>query len=91
MKFEEHGKLGAELLDYYSDINKATKAIEESYNGCHNSLADYAQELTEGTSEIPKHLELYIDYVRMGRDMELSGDVFTIETAHNEVHVFWSH
>ncbi len=49
------------------------------------------QELTEGTSEIPKDLEFYIDYERMGRDMEYSGDVFTIETAHDEVHVFWNH
>jgi len=46
--------------------------------------------LTEGT-EIPQYLQFYIDYEKMGRDMELSGDVFTIETAHDEVHVFWSH
>ena len=88
---EQHEELGSELLNYYSDIQEAEKAIEESYSGCYGSLADYAEELTEGTSDIPKHLEFYIDYERMGRDMELSGDIFTIETAHDEVHVFWSH
>jgi len=31
------------------------------------------------------------DYERMGRDMDLSGDIYTIETAYDEVHVFWSH
>lgn len=62
--------------------------MEEQYNGCYSSLADYAQELTEDTSEIPEHLEFYIDYERMDRDMELGGDVFTIETAFDEVHVF---
>ena len=41
--------------------------------GCHTSVADYAQELTEDTGTIPSHLEMYIDYERMGRDMELSG------------------
>lgn len=63
----------------------------ESYSGAYSSLADYAQELTEQESEVPKHLEFYIDYEKMGRDMEMSGTVFTIETAHDEVHVFWAH
>ncbi len=89
---EEHGEIGSELLSHFGDsIEDATKAIEENYNGCYRSIADYAEDLTEQTSEIPKHLEFYIDYERMGRDMELSGDVFTIETGFEEVHVFWSH
>jgi len=88
---EEYGAVAAELLDYYNDLDEAKKAMEEQYNGCYSSLADYAQELTEDTQEIPQHLEFYIDYERMGRDMELSGDVFTIETVYQEVHVFWSH
>lgn len=88
---EEHGDLGAELLSYYGDVDEARKAIEESYCGCHTSVADYAQELTEDTGDIPKHLEMYIDYERMGRDMELSGDIFTIEMGYQEVHIFWSH
>lgn len=88
---EEYPDFGAELLNYYSDIDEAKKAAEESYIGCYGSLSDYAQELTEQTGNIPQHLELYIDYERMGRDMEMSGDIFTIETAHDEVHIFWSH
>lgn len=31
-------------------------------------------------NEVPSYLEFYIDYDRMGRDMEMSGDIFTIET-----------
>ena len=90
--FEEHGELASELLDHYGDdIEEATKAKEENYCGCYSSLADYDQELTEQTSEVPKHLEFYIDYDKMGRDMEMSGDIFTIETAHDEVHIFWNH
>ena len=27
----------------------------------------------------------------MGHDMELSGDIYTIEAAYEEVHVFWAH
>jgi len=88
---EEHGELGAEVLAHFSDLDDARKSIEENYSGCYTSLADYAQGFTEDTSEVPKHLEFYIDYERMGRDMEMSGDIYTIETAHDEVHVFWSH
>ena len=86
----EYPDVGGELLDYYSDVDEARKAMEENYCGCHKSVADYAQDLTEQTGDIPKHLECYIDYSRMGYDMEVGGDIFTIETGHEEVHIFWS-
>ena len=89
---EEHPEIGGELLSHFGgSLDDAQKAAEESYSGCFKSLADYAEELTEGTTEIPEHLQYYIDYERMGRDMELSGDIYTIETSHDEVHIFWSH
>lgn len=89
---EEHGEIGGELLSHFGDsIEDATKAIEEHYAGEYKSLADYAEELTEQTGDIPEHLVFYIDYERMGRDMELGGDVYTIETGFEEVHVFWAH
>ncbi len=88
---EEYPEIGSEFLAHLGDdLEEARKAIEENYSGCYSSLADFAQELTESTSEVPTHLEFYIDYDRMGRDMEMSGDIFTIETAHDEVHVFWN-
>jgi hypothetical protein len=62
-----------------------------SYSGSHESVAGYAQQLTEQKGDIPQHLEMYIDYRCMGRDMELGGDIFTIETGYQEVHIFWSH
>ena len=88
---EEYPEIGGELLGHFSDIDEARTAAEENYCGCYTSLADYAQELTEDTSQIPENLAFYIDYERMGRDMEMSGDIYTIETAHDEVHIFWNH
>ena len=85
---ENPGIGGALLAQFCDDLDEARKAIEENYFGCYDSLADYAGELTEGTCQIPEHLSYYIDYDRMGRDMEMGGDIFSIETAHNEVHVF---
>ncbi len=87
---EEYPEIGGELLDHFSDIEEARKAADENYCGCYKSLADYAEELTEETSQIPEHLQYYIDYQKMGRDMELSGDVFTIETGYEEIHIFWN-
>jgi len=89
---EEHGEIGVAVLEHWcGDIENAKKTLEDCYAGEHESLADYAEQLTEDTTEIPKHLEYYIDYERMGRDMELGGDIFTIETGYKQVHVFWSH
>ena len=89
---EEHGEIAGELLSHFGDsIDDAQKAIEENYCGCYASLADYAEELIEETTQIPKHLVFYIDYEKMGRDMELGGDVYTIETCSQEVQIFWSH
>jgi len=89
---EEHGEIAGDLLSHFGDsIDDAQKAIEENYSGCYSSLADYAKELTEDSTQIPEHLAYYIDYEKMGRDIELSGDIFTIETGYQEVHIFWSH
>lgn len=89
---EEHGKLGAAVLSHWcDDLVEAGKALKENYAGEHGSAADYAQELTQETTVIPENLSFYIDYEAMARDMELSGDIYTIETAFDEVHIFWNH
>ncbi len=88
----KHGDFAIDVLDYCGDdFEQAEKMIEENYSGCYSSVAEYAEQLTEDITQIPQHLQYYIDYDKMARDMELNGDIFTIETAHDEVHVFWSH
>lgn len=88
---EEYKGLAAGLIHHFGDIDEAIKKVEEGYHGRYESLADYAEQFTEDTTTIPQHLQYYIDYDRMGRDWEMSGDIYTIETAHNEVHVFSNH
>jgi len=85
---EEHEKLGGKLIEHYGGNLKDAKTALEHYHGEHESLEDYARSLTEDTSKIPENLALYIDYARMGRDWEMSGDIITIETAYNEIHIF---
>lgn len=88
----EYPDFGGELLNHFGgDLNDARTAAEENYCGCYKSLANYAQELTEETTQIPESIAYYIDYERMGRDMDLNGDVFTIEAGYETVHIFWNH
>ena len=85
----EHGALGAGLLEQFGgDMDQAESAFEDCYHGQFASLADYMEELTTESVTIPKALRYYVDWDAMARDAEMGGDLFTIETAHGEVHVF---
>ena len=85
------GRLGALVLAVFGgDVAAATRALDEQYRGCFASLADSIQDLTEETVEIPEPLRPYIDYEAMARDARLNGEVFTVETGPDQVHVFWS-
>ena len=87
----EYPDFGGELLNNFGgDLKEARTVAEENYCGCYKSLADFAEELTEETTQISENIAYYIDYGKMGRDMEYGGDIFTIETGFEEIHVFWS-
>jgi len=86
----EHPDLGAHVLEHFNgDVDASRQAIDENYAGCHRSLADFAEDITCETAPPPEHLAHYVDWSSMAHDMELNGDVFTIETGFEEVHVFW--
>lgn len=84
----EHGMLGAELIAHFGELEEARQAIEDRYHGAYSDLADYVQGINEECLTIPESLRFYIDWQAMARDAEMSGDVFTIQTAHDEIHVF---
>lgn len=84
----EHGRLGAELFTYYGSLAEARQALEDRYQGQYECVADFMQESTEGCTAIPAPLQYHIDWQAMARDAELSGDLITIQTAHDQVHVF---
>lgn len=88
----ERGALGTAVLSYYSgDLDEAREACEDRYLGTFESVADFMAGLTEESMTIPDRLRFYIDWEAMARDAELSGDLFTIQTAHDEVHIFNAH
>jgi len=76
-----------ELLHSYTTENARTH-IEQKYLGTFKSLYDYAYEITEGDVELPDYLAHYIDYERMGQDMEMGGEIYTLDADNNELHIF---
>jgi len=88
---QEHGELGAQVVSYYGGNIADAKARFEEYAGEFESLAEYAEELTEQTGEtIPERLKPYIDYKAMAHDYEQSGDFMTFRVD-GSVHIFWAH
>jgi hypothetical protein len=62
--------------------------VDQNYQGLHTSLGEYAYATTQEEGwDIPSHLASYIDYDSMGRDRELGGDIFTIESPEG-LHIF---
>ena len=87
---EEHRELGGKVLEYYRDLESAKTALGDHYAGEYKTVADFAEEITEETTEIPESLRFYIDYDRMAHDLEIN-DILVIETGLEEIHIFWSH
>ena len=85
---EEHGAIAGKLMEHFGDLEEANEAMESRYAGEYSTVADFAQSLTEETTQIPANLQYYIDWERMARDLEMS-DILAIETGFEEVHIFW--
>ncbi len=88
---DDDGELLCEIMLHLgggTTLRDAKEFLENNYRGLHKDLEEYAMDWCEDTGmEIPDHLTHYIDYAAMGRDWELSGDIFTLEIG-NDMHVF---
>lgn len=93
---EEFRDVAAEVIDYFGglrDLDEAEEALQERYQGLWADMEDWAENLLQELgdwAEIPEHLRRYIDLKSYARDMEISGDIFTIETDRG-THVFSGH
>lgn len=88
---EKRGPLAGKLYNHFGNDLEQARAAFDDYAGEFASLADFAQDLNVQTGlETPPAFQYYIDWQAMGRDMELNGDVFTVETGFDQLHIFWS-
>lgn len=97
LAIEEHGELVADVISHVGFtgsemVEEGVSYLEENYSGEYDSLEDYAQQYLEDTgalNEVPESLRYYFDFEKYARDLEISGDVFTIEK-NGKVHVFYN-
>ena len=93
----EHGPVFACLLAYVggtSNIEEALRYMEEAYCGEYDSLTDYAEQFlddcyADSLKNLPEFIRYHIDYEGIAHDMELGGDVFTLE-CEGKIHVFYA-
>jgi len=88
----EHGKLGAKLLTQFGYEPEDARRAFEDYAGQYCSAAEFAEEMMQDCgTEIPEPLRYYIDWEALARDMALNGEIITVQTCFDEVHIFWTH
>jgi antirestriction protein len=87
----ERGELGAQVYSIFSEDLGQSKAAFDDYAGEFTNLGEFAEQFHEDIgTEIPEPLKYYIDWASLGRDLELNGDIFTVQISFDETHVFWS-
>lgn len=78
-----------EVLDAWTSYGREfdIDAAREAYQGTQESLAEYVEEFWRDCGGFEEaggnqwwHPTRYIDWERMAKDLEMSGDVFTVET-----------
>ena len=85
---EKHEEVGIAVLEYFNDLEQATTTIEDCYIGNYKSTSHYAQEFIEETCDVPTNLAFYIDYEKLANDMEMNGDIISIERGFEDVYIF---
>lgn len=90
----EHGAIGVALLSHVCvcrDLDRARELMSDGYRGAWHSLEEYAENFLEDTGAFQgasDTLRNYFDFEKFARDLEIGGDVFTIETDDGMTHVF---
>ena len=84
---EEHGEAWAKFAEYEGVEYATLERFEEAYAGEWSSEEDFAQDLASETMEIPQHLEFYIDYDKLARDLFIN-DYYSAEGESCKVYVF---
>lgn len=70
---------------YVSDLDDIERAAKDSFEGEYDNLEDYASNLvedaySESLKDLPNFIRYNIDYAAIGRDMEMGGEVYTVDS-----------
>jgi antirestriction protein len=64
--------------------------FRDAYAGEWSSLEEYAEESFRECYDIPEYLDYYIDWGKVARDLDYSGDVWTATASGSSFYVFRS-
>lgn len=94
----EHGYAYSAWADVFDgeDASFDTDSFHEAYLGHYDSVLDYVEQMADDLGYeteldgLPEHLRQYtrIDYAAIARDMELSGDIATVDDPHGGLWIF---
>ncbi len=84
---EKHGEAWARYVDHVGMDNATGDGFKEAYHGQWDSEEDFAENLAEETMKIPEHLQYYIDYEKLARDLFID-EYFSAEGEGCKVYVF---
>ena len=80
--------MNADGKDISVEIALYRTLFEENYLGHYSSLSACVKELMTTSSDIPEWLAKYIDWEKIGRDWDSSGDLVAIETGNKKFNLF---
>lgn len=101
--FDEHKMAFALYINYVGvdidspySVDDVITNFEDHYQGCFESIEDYAEHYYESTgllssieaAGLPYH---YIDWSAIATDWDCSGDYFFLQEAYQQLHVFTNH
>jgi len=89
----EHGEAFAAYVNNFGADYATLEGFEDAYQGEHDNVVAYAEqwlEETGGLAQIPENLRYYFDYEKYARDLELGGDIWTADSDHGTVYVFYN-
>lgn len=97
LALEEHGEPFAKWYENgdgrAKDPSEWADAFQEVYRGTYRDVAAYAEQYVDDCYDLDKmmgNLAVYFDYERLGRDLELGGDIWTAEGG-DGIYVFDNH
>ena len=86
----EHGEAWARYAEHVGMDYATEEGFKEAYQGQWDSEEAFAENLAEETMNIPEHLQYYIDYEKLARDLFIN-DYFSAEGEGYKVYVFSRH
>lgn len=87
----DHGGAWAAYVDTVGDHYATPSGFEDACVCAYPDPETWAEEILEGTFDLPENLRFYFDYAKYARDCQLSGDVTFVDDPDGGIYVVNNH